>query len=363
MYDSAQCQAIKDLLIPPIRSNNLSLLDENISTLQETHPLAFSMLADTLQEISQTVSQSMPLVKPFKLHRLIRTIQINLDSLLLWEQTNHRTVAALETGQIHPRLLKPHVRFPAKQYDEVYAKQSDRVAKQVKNVKVKPTKRTSYDINRTLPPQINHAFRVSYAVYLVEVLFGLLAEKKGDQPVRWLDIGCGTGKIVNTVNPKRYGCQNWEIAGCDMQAGKIALAHQRRLPDRQFFQKEAFTLLSEMSAEDNSYDIISMFEFLEHLNDPLDFLEQLAKFQSEFILIASPLAQDINNAFVNRPDPVHLWSFSREGLETMLDMVGLEVVYSAETRVGSYISGLDWLTVLCGNKALLKERRTNWRNF
>ena len=363
MYDSAQCQAIKELLIPPIQSKNQSLLEQNISTLRKQYPLAFSMLADTLQEANRTLSKSVPIVKQVKLHKLLDTIKINVDSLALWDQTNHRTVNALETGKIRPRLLKPHVRFPAEKYDEFYSGQSDRISERAKGSEAEPSKRAPNDINRNLSHNINHAFRISYAVHLVEVLFGLLAEKNSEHPVRWLDIGCGTGTIVNTVNPKRYGCQNWEITGCDMQEGKIALANQRRLPDRQFFPKEAFALLSEMSTQNTPYDIISMFEFLEHLNDPLDFLEKLAKFQSEFILIASPLAQNIDKAFINKPDRVHLWSFSRDGLEKMLDMAGLEVVYSAETRVGSYIGGLDWLTVVCGNKALMKKRRTNWRNF
>ncbi|HEY9815695.1 MAG TPA: class I SAM-dependent methyltransferase, partial [Candidatus Obscuribacterales bacterium] len=340
-----------------------SALENNVAMLKKTHILAFSMLADTLKEANKTLSQPESDTKQVRLQKLVDTIQINIDSLVLWDQTNHRTVEALENGRIRPKTLKPHARFSAEKYDEFYSNQSSKISKLANRSEEPSQQPTSNDINRDLSRNINHGFRVSYGVYLVEVLFGLLAKKNGDQPIRWLDIGCGIGSIINTVNPQRYGCQAWEITGCDMQEGKIELANHYKLPDRQFFPKEAFALLSEMSTQNTPYDIISMFEFLEHLNDPLDFLEKLAKFRSELILIASPLAQVIGKPFTKQPDPVHLWSFSREGLEKMLDIAGLEVVYSAEIRVGSYVGGLDWLTVVCGDKALFKEKRTDWQNF
>ncbi len=58
-----------------------------------------------------------------------------------------------------------------------------------------------------------------------------------------------------------------------------------------------------------------------------------------------------------RPDRAHLWSFSRRAWEQMFELAGLEVVYSSEIRVGSYIGGLDWLSIVCGPRDQLRDRR------
>lgn len=363
MYDSEKCQELIDLLISPIQLESLSVLEDNVSTLKEHHQLAFAMLADTIQEATRVLSEPTIKAREAKIHRIIETIKLNVNSLALWEQANNRTVEVLEAGHIRPETLKPHVRLSSEKYDEFYSNQSAKFSNMAVDSDLNSSGESFYNDNSTLSHNINHAFRVSYGVYLIEVLFGLLSTKNSEQAIRWLDIGCGFGQIINSVDPKRYGCQNWEITGCDMQEGKIKFANQLKLPDRQFFTKEAFSLLSEMSTQNNPYDIISMFEFMEHLNDPLSFLEQLAGFRSEVILIASPLAQTIGKPLMRKPDPVHLWSFSREGLEDMLKIAGLDVIYSSEVRVGSYIGGLDWLTVVCGDKELFKEKRTNWRRF
>ena len=41
----------------------------------------------------------------------------------------------------------------------------------------------------------------------------------------------------------------------------------------------------------------------------------------------------------------------------MFELAGFEVVYSSEVRIGSYIGGMDWLSMLCGPKTQLKEQR------
>ena len=356
MYDSAECQAIKDRLISPIQSRNLPLLKHSIATLRETHPLAFSMLADTLRVAEQTLSPSAAMVQPARLQKLIETIAVNIDSLSRWESANNRTISALESGNISPHLLKPHIRLPAEQDDEGFVGQCDRILMNVQSITTKNTLRQSDDINRTLAPNINHAFRMSYATYVVEVLFGLIAEKNTNT-IRWLDIGCGVGQVMHTVNPKRYGCKDWEIISCDIRSKIVESANLSQQPGQPLLPKEeSGQRLSEMIAENTSYNIVSLFECLTHLSDPLRFLEQLAQFQSGLIVIALPLSQNIDKAFVNKPDPVHLWSFSREGLERLLGMAGLDVIYSAETRVGSYIGGPDWLTVICGDKSLYRFR-------
>jgi SAM-dependent methyltransferase len=318
--------------------------------MAQAHPFMYSFLHDTLRAATHGPRSGK------QADEFLRVVKTRVRSLANWQQQGNETVAAIEAGDIDADAIKPHIRREASAYEQFYTDQSERIGS---NLAAVPRAGRDVDfVALELGPNVNHAFRSTHAVTLVETILGtieVLRDREG--PVRWIDIGCGTGRFANGVNPRRFGVQKWDIVGCDFQEGKIAVANRRRARGRSFFCSDAFKMLEEYRQRGEPFHLVSMFEFLEHLDDPLRFIRQLDTFHPNFVLAASPLAQKMGNPRDIKPDPVHLWSFSRRGWEQMFELAGFEVAYSAEVRVGSYIGGLDWLTVVCGPREQLKARR------
>ncbi len=315
------------------------------------HPFLYSFLNDTLRAASTDGAHGNRQTDEF-----LRVVSTRMRSLANWRQQGNETVAAIEAGDIDANAIKPHIRLEAKAYDEFYAEQSEKIGGKLATVP--PAGRDVDYVPIELGPNVNHAFRSTHAVSLVEMMLGtiaLLSDREG--PIRWIDVGCGTGRFANGVNPRRFGVEKWEIVGCDFQEGKIAVANRRRARGRSFFRNDAFDMLEDHRKRGEPFHLVSMFEFLKHLDDPLRFVRRLDSFNPSFVLAASPLAQKIGSPRDVRPDPVHLWSFTRRAWEQMFELAGFEVVYSSEVRVGSYIGGLDWLTIVCGPREQIKARR------
>jgi hypothetical protein len=214
-----------------------------------------------------------------------------------------------------------------------------------------------------LSGNFNHAFRMPAVTMLIEILFGFMErmaarDDANQSKIAWLDIACGRGEIANAVDPMRFGAQDWEIAGADLQKAKIELARRANTIGRRFEVEDALELMRRKLAANERYHIVSMFEFLEHIEDPLKMLRQIKGMDPVFVVAGSPLAQKLNAPMDDKPDRVHLWSYSREGWEELFRLAGFSPVYSSETRVGAYVGGLDWLTMICGPVDQIRAQRT-----
>jgi hypothetical protein len=337
-------------VITAIARRDVKALRGLTQEMATARPFLYSFLHDTLRAAMRGPQDGR------QTDEFVRIVKTRVRSLRNWRQQGNETVAAIEAGEIDADAIKPHIRFEASAYDQFYADQSKRIGA---NVGAVPRAGRDLDcVALDLGPNVNHAFRSTHAVNLVETLLGTIAIlMEGEVPIRWMDIGCGTGRFANGVNPRRYGVEKWEIVGCDFQEGKIGVANRRRARDRSFFCSDALAMLDDYKNKGELFHLVTMFEFIEHLDDPLHFIRKLDAFTPRFVLAASPLAQKMNNPRDIRPDPVHLWSFTRHGWEQMFALAGFEAVYSAEIRVGSYIGGLDWLTIVCGPREQMKARR------
>jgi 2-polyprenyl-3-methyl-5-hydroxy-6-metoxy-1,4-benzoquinol methylase len=290
----------------------------------------------------------------------LQVIKTRVQSLSNWQQQGNETVAAIRTGGIDPDAIKSHIRLEASAYDHFYSGQSKEAARRsaAGRAAARPDEPTGDHVPFRLPPNVNHVFRSTHAVALVETIFGLIKRLyEGEERIRWMDIGCGTGLFANSVNPRRFGVEKWDIVGCDFQEGKIALANQRRARGRSFFCDDALKVLEEYQKRNEPFDLVTMFEFLEHLDDPLRFINQLRLLKPKLVVAGSPLSQKIGLPKYSRPDRAHMWSFSRRGWEQMFELVGFEVVYTSEVRIGTYLGGCDWLTIVCGPRKLLSATR------
>ena len=84
----------------------------------------------------------------------------------------------------------------------------------------------------------------------------LRMEKLVGPSPRLLDFGCGSGDFLNMA--RAFG---FNSAGVDRSVARRKIA--------------GFEIANDLSEIDGDFDVITMFEVLEHLDDPLDVLEQL----------------------------------------------------------------------------------------
>jgi SAM-dependent methyltransferase len=95
----------------------------------------------------------------------------------------------------------------------------------------------------------------------------LKRNKAFPEDAKILDLGCGTGEFISEL--KKRGCQVW---GLDFDRKAIKIARQQfglenvySLSFEEFFKKENLP----------KFDIITFFEVLEHLDNPLEFVQNV----------------------------------------------------------------------------------------
>lgn len=87
-----------------------------------------------------------------------------------------------------------------------------------------------------------------------------------------LDIGCGYGRVAATLAPHVKS-----ITGVDHNPDKIAVAN-KQVPQGKFYCEDAFNFLAGKKA-----DVAILSHVLEHLDNPEEFLSNLAPLVSTFI--------------------------------------------------------------------------------
>ena len=85
---------------------------------------------------------------------------------------------------------------------------------------------------------------------------------KGRSQIRLLDVGCSNGAFIHMANKMRMNCEGVEPAKEAAQAAQEAGL------------KVSHGFLEEVRLPDNSFDVITIFEVIEHLKDPLSLLRE-----------------------------------------------------------------------------------------
>ena len=131
-----------------------------------------------------------------------------------------------------------------------------------------------------------------------------------------LDVSCGNGR-----NLKYYQWKGFKVAGTEYDDQLI----EKNLRDGFFcikvdLNKDVFPF------EDNSFDVVTCTDVIEHLQDPKYAIKELYRVAKKMILITTPVGRsyDVPN------DHVH--HFDQESLIDILTVVGQEYV------IGSFIS-------------------------
>ena len=124
-----------------------------------------------------------------------------------------------------------------------------------------------------------------------------------------LDIGCGFGWMLSTLDKKK-----WETHGVDLNKDCQKIA-----------EKNMFKFYNQLPKNKKKFDVISMIHVIEHLKNPLAYLDKVKKLlkKNGILIIETPdfdsaMARRYNLKFRLLHDPTHISLFSLESLMRLL---------------------------------------------
>lgn len=153
-----------------------------------------------------------------------------------------------------------------------------------------------------------------------------------------LDVPCGYGNFLYFLRSKGYA----NISGYDIDESQVKLANLLELP------AQTGDLFDVLAREDNSYDLISSFDFIEHVSkdDALKFLEMCRNKLNEngILILRTPCADGPFGAHDANNDITHEWSMTSNVLKTILEMSGFSKVNIIDERPQptSFIETIRW---------------------
>lgn len=159
-------------------------------------------------------------------------------------------------------------------------------------------------------------------------------EKSGHEGGKLLDLGCGTGNFLAHMRDRGA----WDVYGLDVNRRAVSYAR-----DRLDIEVRGGTL-KEARYPADFFDVVSMWNVLEHLHDPVATLREVKRIlQPEGALFLSvPNSGSVDArlfgpCWVGLDPPRHLYTFDRTTLELLLARSGFRMAESAHVT-GSYHS-------------------------
>jgi len=190
----------------------------------------------------------------------------------------------------------------------------------------------------------SHEYRVErFGSERVNILEKYVQKPMGSKKIKYLDVGCSTGFVVEAAQSR-----GWEAIGIDLNPETIQFGCTRGL---NLLNKS----LDELTFEENSFDIISMFDVLEHLPNPKTILEQAVKYTKSGGLIflylpnwdsASRILMGKNAHFIWPTH--HLNYYNIDTISDLIERVGLQVEYFGT-------EGLDIMDYIWREKEINKD--------
>ena len=139
---------------------------------------------------------------------------------------------------------------------------------------------------------------------------------------RLLDVGCATGNYL--VEAQKAG---WNVKGVEIQADAASYARQR-------FNLDVFTGdLLDNPFPSNTFDVITMWDVLEHTHNPLAILQEAHQLLTQngvvIFSIPDPHSKEANSfskAWIGYDAPRHLFLFEGQSLSMLLKECGFELL-------------------------------------
>jgi len=166
---------------------------------------------------------------------------------------------------------------------------------------------------------------------------------------RLLDIGCATGAFLRKVRQEG----NWDVYGIEIN------------PDVANYAKRHYDLnihigtLENAGFPDHFFDVVTLWDVLEHLHNPLATLQEIRRILTHGGLVvirvpngASWDARIFRQYWAGLDAPRHLYVFSPDTLSLLLQKAGFELL-KRTTRIGGYP------TFILSIRFMLNARRAN----
>ena len=145
-------------------------------------------------------------------------------------------------------------------------------------------------------------------------IINLLRDSGVEQVKRFLDIGSSTGTLIELIK-KDYRC---DAFGIEPGSAYQAYARSREI--------EVFGSLDELLASgQNKFDLISLIHVLEHLPDPVKYLEEL---RVNYLEDHGRILIEVPNLYAHDSFEIaHLISFSRHSLYEVMKKAGFSTIF------------------------------------
>ncbi len=169
--------------------------------------------------------------------------------------------------------------------------------------------------------------------------FGIFKELQNKKNKTILDVGCGLGYLTFVLN--RLG---HSTTGLDISSNAIKSAKEN-FGDL-FVQG---TIEDYLTTKGNTFDYVIASEIIEHLLDPVEFLQKVLKIvlPGGKIIVTTPNKDYMNENAIWYTDlpPVHLYWFSKKSIDVIAGKIGVKVDYikfnnyfpSDENRLIKYV--------------------------
>jgi ubiquinone/menaquinone biosynthesis C-methylase UbiE len=173
------------------------------------------------------------------------------------------------------------------------------------------------DSKKNFIEKLYHAVRT----YSLQQKFKLIAAqttKRADSAGTILDIGCGTGDFLKTMETN-----GWDITGFEPNSKAAQIAKSKGL-----------NLMNDLSyVPDNYFDVITMWHVLEHVADLENQIKELHRLikPNGLIIIAVPNFKSFDATYYKSnwaafDVPRHLWHFSADSIKHLFGRVGIELL-------------------------------------
>lgn len=152
-----------------------------------------------------------------------------------------------------------------------------------------------------------------------------------------LDIGCATGEFLDTAQKN-----GWSALGIEISKFASEIAKKR-------YGLQIITgALKDQCIPENTFDVITMWDVIEHLSYPQNDLKIINKSLKDegFLLICTPNVGSLRSKregsdwYGYRVSREHLLFFSRKTIEKMLEETNFKVIYSQTTVIDSELRAL-----------------------
>lgn len=199
----------------------------------------------------------------------------------------------------------------------------------------------------------NKSFRgesaLGYASYLAEKdsfldYFGKVfrqIENFFPKPGRVLDIGCGPGFFLKVAKDK-----GWQIWGVDLSPKAVEKSRQF-LGTKKIYNQP----LEKVKFLSNYFDLVSIFQTIEHIEKPLNLLREVRRIlkPAGFLIISTPNASGwqaklMGKRWFSYRHPDHFWFFGEKSLKLLLLKAGFVKIKKIKDPPRVY--ELGWLVKL-----------------